>query len=60
MNVKLEFKEEDFTEDELALLRLAFKLADDVAEQHSLISNRYLCNELYSLKEKLGIHELVE
>lgn len=54
------FKEEEFTKDELALLKLAFKIVDDVVEiQRTSNSDVYTCNELYSLKQKLGINELV-
>ena len=54
------FKEEDFTEDGLMLLRMAFKLVNDVVEMQR--ADRYdvhLSNELYDLKETLGISELV-
>lgn len=54
------FTIEDFTEHELALLRLAFKLVDDVVEmQREDNYDVYMCNELYSLKNKLGIYDLL-
>ena len=59
--IRVEFKEEEFTEDELMLLRLAFKLVGDVVEyQRTSNSDVYLCNELYYLKEKLGINDLLD
>ena len=58
--IREKFKEEEFTEDELMLLRLAFKLVDDVVEmQRTSNSDVYLCNELYNLTQKLGISELI-
>lgn len=55
------FTEDEFTKDELMLLRLAFKLVDDVVElQRSDRYDTFLPNELYSLKEKLGISDLVQ
>lgn len=57
---KGKFTEEDFTLDELMLLKMAFKLVDDVVEiQRESNYDVYLSNELYSLKEKLGIDDLV-
>lgn len=54
------FKKEDFTEDELTLLKLAFKLAEDVVESGlDGVCYPYLSNTLYHLREKLGIDELV-
>lgn len=63
--IREKFKEEDFTEDELTLLKLAFKLVDDVVETQRIFdSDAYICtymsNELYNLKEKLGISELLK
>lgn len=52
---------DEFTEDELNLLRLAFKLVDTVVEAQRV--NNYdvdMCNSLFYLKEKLGIDDLVE
>ena len=52
---------EDFTEDELLLLRMAFKLVYDVVElQRDGNSDVYMCNVLFGLKEKLGIYDLLE
>lgn len=51
---------EDFTEDELYLLRLAFKLIEDVVEAQR--SDNYdvdMCNALYCLRQKLGVYDLV-
>lgn len=57
---KGKFTEEDFTVDELMLLKMAFKLVDDVIEiQREGNYDVYLSNELYSLTEKLGIDDLV-
>ena len=54
------FTEYDFTEDELRLLRMAFKILDDVVEmQRDDNYDVYMCNVLYSLKVTLGIDELV-
>ena len=56
-----EFKEEDFTEDELKLLKMAFKLVADVVEiQRQDNYDVYLSNELFSLENKLGVYELVK
>ena len=55
------FTEEDFTLDELMLLKMAFKLVDDVVEIQR--TDRYdvcLCNALYDLKNKLGIGCIVD
>ncbi len=55
------FKEEDFTEEQLLLLRMAFKLVGDVVEMQRYNNyDVYMCNELYHLKEKLGIYDLVD
>lgn len=55
------FTKEDFTEDELALLRLAFKLADTVIEsQRADNYDVYMCNTMYDLKNKLGIYNLLD
>ena len=62
MPERIEFKEEDFTENELLLLRLAFKLTEEVVDAQ-VSSNSCLCNmrdDLYDLKQKLGIYELVD
>lgn len=55
------FTEEDFTTDELRLLRMAFKLIDDVVEmQRNDNYDVYMCNVLYDLKNKLGIYDLLD
>ena len=55
------FTESDFTEDELMLLKMAFKLVDDVVEiQRTDNYDVYLPNQLFSLKNKLGIYNLVD
>lgn len=55
------FTAEDFTEDELMLLRMAFKLVYDVVEiQRYDRYDVHLPNELYNLKEKLGIYDLID
>ena len=55
------FKAEDFTEEELLLLKMAFALADTVVEsQRQGNYDTHMSNCLYSLKEKLGIGEIVE
>ncbi len=55
------FTKEDFTEDELILLRMAFKMLDAaVDEQRRLFYGSNYCNEVYNLKEKLGIYDLLD
>lgn len=57
---KQKWTKEDFTEDELMLLKMAFKLVDDVVEiQRYDNYDVYLSNVLYHLKKKLGIYDLV-
>ena len=52
---------EDFTEDELQLLRMAFKLIDGVVEmQRNDNYDVYMRNVLYDLKNKLGIYDLLD
>lgn len=52
---------EDFTEDELRLLRMAFKLIDGVVEmQRNDNYDVYMRNVLYDLKNKLGIYDLLD
>ena len=55
------FTSEDFTEKELMLLRLAFT-SMDVMLNNLTVDNYgyYLSNDLYYLKEKLGIIDVVE
>jgi hypothetical protein len=58
---KQKWTKEDFTEDELMLLKMAFRLVDDVVEiQRYDRYDVHLPNELYGLKEKLGIYDLVD
>lgn len=56
----MEFTKEDFTEDELILLRMAFRMLDVAVEEerHLFYSGDYR-NDLFNLKEKLGIYDLV-
>lgn len=55
------FKEEDFTEDQLMLLKMGFKLLDTIVEEERCgNSDVYLRNELFYLKEKLGIDDIVD
>ena len=56
----MKFTKEDFTEDELNLLRMAFSLLDTaVSNVYKLIYTNYE-NDAYHLKQKLGIDDLVE
>ena len=57
---KGKFTEEDFTVDELMLLKMAFNLVDIVVETQK--EDNYdvcLSNELFNLTLKLGIDDLV-
>lgn len=55
------FKEEDFTEDQLMLLKMGFKLLDTIVEEERCgNSDVYLRTELFYLKEKLGIDDIVD
>jgi len=55
------FQKEDFTDDEFQLLMLAFKLINDVVQtQRTDNSDTFMCNELYHLKVKLGVDDLVK
>jgi hypothetical protein len=56
-----EFIKEEFTEDELILLKMAFKMLEAAIEEerHLFYSGDYR-NEVFNLKEKLGIYDLVE
>ena len=59
--IEHKFTEEDFTEDELMLLKMAFSLADNVI--HTLRTDNYdvyLTNALYDLKHKLGIYDILQ
>lgn len=56
----MKFTKEDFTEDELNLLRMAFSLLDTaVSNVYKLIYTNYE-SDAYHLKQKLGIDDLVE
>ena len=58
--MKIEYFAEDFTEDELHLLKLAFKLVNDTVEMQRLDNYDVdMCNALFSLKKKLGVYDLV-
>ena len=51
----------DFTEKELYLLKFAFKLVDEVVEmQQEWPLYVDMNNDLYNLKNKLGIYDLIE
>lgn len=51
----------EFTEDELRLLKLIFNVADTIVEsQREGNSDVYNSNLLYSIKEKLGIYDILE
>lgn len=55
------FTKEDFTEDELILLQMAFRMLDvAVDEQRHLFYGSDYRNAVYDLKEKLGIYDLIE
>ena len=58
--VNIIFNEDEFTEDELMLLKLAFALVD-VAVESSRRDNYDVdrSNALYDLKHKLGIYDIV-
>lgn len=59
--VREKFTEDEFTEDELVVLKLAFKLAEEALETlRTSNSDVYMINELFYLKEKLGIDDLLE
>lgn len=54
------FSERDFEEDELILLKMAFRLVDDVVEiQRSSNYDVHWPNVLFRLKEKLGVGDIV-
>lgn len=60
VEIDTKFTETDFTEDELMLLKMAFKLVDDVVEMQRCDNyDTYMCNELFHLKVKLGIDDIV-
>ena len=54
------FTKEDFTEEQLKLLRMVFTVLDTIVEScREGNSDVYLRNELYYLKEKLGIYDIL-
>jgi len=56
-----EFTKEDFTEDELVLLIMAFRMLDiAIDEQRRLFHSGDYRDEVYNLKNKLGIYDLVD
>ena len=57
--METKFREEDFTEKQLMILRLAFTLVGEVVETLVDSEGVYLPDELYTLKEKLGVFDLV-
>ena len=54
------FTKEDFTEDELALLKLAFELLDTAVCAMDRLNYDNNANTVYDLKEKLGIYDLLD
>lgn len=57
------FKEEEFTEGELCLLKLAFKLVDEIVEmerEYPYPCDIDMSDDLYNLKCKLGIYDLLD
>ena len=56
----MRFNKEDFSEDELTLLKIAFRLLDVVVEDGRYLdySGDYR-NDVFCLKEKLGIYDIV-
>ena len=55
----MEFIKEEFTEDELILLRMAFRLLDVAVEEYYRLDYSDYRNTAFELKEKLGIYEIV-
>ncbi len=56
-----EFKPEDFTDEELRLLRTIFNMADAMIQGlRDDNYDTYLSNQLYYLEEKLGILNLID
>ena len=55
------FDKSIFTEDELILLKMAFRVLDVIVEEgrHLDYSGDYR-NDVYYLKEKLGIYDVVD
>ncbi len=52
---------EDLTDDEIMLLKMAFKSVEEIIEiqRYYHYCDVDLCNTLFRLKEKLGIYDLV-
>ena len=52
---------EDLTENEIMLLKMAFKSVEEIIEiqRYYHYCSVDLCNDLFNLKEKLGIYNLV-
>ena len=52
---------EDLTDDEIMLLKMAFKSIEEIIEiqRYHHYCGVDLCNDLFNLKEKLGISDLV-
>ena len=52
---------EDLTDDEVMLLKMAFKTVEEIIEiqQYYHYCGVDLCNALFNLKEKLGVYDLV-
>lgn len=58
---RISFDKSEFTDDELLLLKMAFKLIEDVAEiERTSNSDVNRINAIFNLKEKLGIYEVLE
>lgn len=57
----MEFTKEDFTEEELILLNMAFEMLDiAVDEQRRLFYSGDYRGTVYDLKNKLGIYDLLD
>ena len=57
----MKFTKEDFTENELILLKMAFEMLDVAVEwEYEFFYGGDHRNDLYYLKEKLGIYDLLE
>ena len=54
------FTKEDFTREELILLRLAFELLDTAISSTDRLCFDNNGNIVYDLKEKLGIYDLLD
>lgn len=52
---------EDLTDDEVMLLKMAFKSVEEIIEiqRYYHYCDVDLCNALFNLKEKLGIYDLI-